>query len=162
MEKRINVRWDGELDFEAANEDGVTMRMGAASSAVPAFRPAALVLVALAGCTGMDAISIMRKKRIEVGSYAIEVVGQQREEHPRLFTSIVVTHVVKGSAIEDKAVARSIELSSRKYCAVGATLASGDTTINHRMRISDDHGERTCDCLTIGPQGAGLSRYEKP
>ena len=57
-------------------------------------------------------------------------------------------------------MARAIELSARKYCMVGATIASGDCTINHRMRIIDEQGERTCDCLSIGPRGAGLSHYE--
>ncbi len=72
----------------------------------------------------------------------------------------MVEHIVRGSAIPDKAVARAIELSARKYCMVGANLASGDARINHRMRIIDDAGERTCDCITIGPRGKGLSHYE--
>jgi putative redox protein len=89
----------------------------------------------------------------------VEVAGEQREAYPRLFTSITVEHVVTGTDIDDKAVARAIELSARKYCAVGATLATGDARINHRMRIIDEAGERTCDCVTIGPKGQGLSQY---
>ena len=72
----------------------------------------------------------------------------------------MVEHIVEGRGISDKAVSRAIELSARKYCMVGATLATGDCSINHRMRISDEQGERTCDCITIGPRGAGLSHYE--
>jgi putative redox protein len=159
MDKRIDVRWGGKLDFEATSPDQAIVAMGSAESPAT-FRPSALVLAGLAGCTGMDAISIMRKKRLAVESYEVEVVGHQRDTQPRYFTSIEVTHIVSGRSIEDKAVARSIELSARKYCAVGATLAAGDTSINHRMRITDENGERSCDCLTIGPKGAGLSHYE--
>jgi uncharacterized OsmC-like protein len=102
----------------------------------------------------------MTKKRLQVESYEVDAVGTQREEHPRFFTRIVVEHRITGTSIDDKAVARAIELSARKYCVVGANLASGDTEINHLMRVVDENGERTCDCLTIGPKGAGLSHYE--
>jgi hypothetical protein len=57
-------------------------------------------------------------------------------------------------------VARAVELSARKYCAVGATIAQGETTIEHRTRIIDENGERTCECLIIGPRGAGLAGAE--
>lgn len=157
MNKHVSVRWKGGLDFEATDHDGARVGM---STAPEGFGPASLVLAALAGCTGMDAVSILTKKKVAFESYRVEVEGEQREDYPRLFTSIRVEHVLTGSAIEDKAVARSIELSARKYCVVGATLATGDTSINHRVRITDEGGERTCDCLTIGPRGAGLSHYE--
>ena len=84
------------------------------------------VLAALAGCTGMDAASIMSKKKVAVDKYTVEVDGQQRESYPRSFTAITVDHVIEGKDIDDKAVARAIELSARKYWVVGATLASGD------------------------------------
>jgi putative redox protein len=159
MAKRINVRWSSGLDFTGTSEDGATVALGGPESPAT-FRPAGLVLVGLAGCTGMDAISIMSKKRMQIESYEVEAVGIQREEHPQFFTSIVVEHIIKGISIDDKAAARAIELSARKYCVVGANLASGDTSINHRFRIIDQNGERTCDCITIGPKGKGLSHYE--
>jgi putative redox protein len=160
MNKHITVRWGGNaLDFTGSGDDGATVQLGSAD-APQTFRPAELVLASLAGCTGMDAISVMAKKRLQVESYEVEATGTQREEHPRFFTHIVVEHVVRGRSIDDKAVARAVELSARKYCVVGANLASGDTDINHLVRIIDENGERTCDCLTIGPKGAGLSHYE--
>lgn len=159
MEKHVSVTWHGELDFQAVSDDEGTVDMGA-TGATGTFRPAALLVAGMAGCTGMDAISIMRKKRVAVDTYRVEAIGQQRDDFPRIFTSIVVEHIVTGETIDDRAVARAIELSARKYCAVGATLASGVTTINHRMRITDAEGERTCDCVTIGPHGAGLADYD--
>ena len=118
------------------------------------------LLAALGGCTGMDAVSVMAKKKVGFDEYRVEVVGQQRAAYPRSYTSITVEHIVRGKGIDDKAVARAIELSARKYCMVGATIATGDCTIAHRMRIIDEKGERTCDCLSIGPKGAGLSHYQ--
>jgi putative redox protein len=158
MEKRVIVRWSAGLDFEAVTDEGASLQLGGPESP-QTFRPAALVLAALAGCTGMDAISILAKKRVPIDSYRVEAVGQQREEHPKFFTSIDVTHVLEGTSIDDTAVARAVELSARKYCVVGANLASGDTTIRHFVTIRDENGERGCECLTIGPKGKGLSHY---
>jgi putative redox protein len=143
------------MDFEASNPVGASVSLGGPDSTE--LRPSELVLAGLAGCTGMDAISIMAKKRLDVTRYEVTAVGQQRDEHPRIFTQIVVTHVVVGVTLDDASVKRAIELSARKYCVVGANLATGDTTINHRLRMLDENGERTCDCLTIGPRGAGLA-----
>ena len=154
MSKHVTVRWQGELEFEATDEGGATVRM---SPQPEVYAPSALVLAALAGCTGMDAASIMSKKKLAVESYTVDAHAEQRDDHPRSFTTIVVEHIVSGTSIPDKAVGRAIELSARKYCVVGAALASGDATINHRLRIRDELGERTCDCVTIGPQGEGLS-----
>lgn len=159
MEKRVTAHWSSGLEFEASTDEGASVKLGGPESP-QTFRPAGLVLAALAGCTGMDAISILAKKRVPVESYRVEAVGQQRDEHPRFFTSIVVTHIIEGTSIDDTAVARAVELSARKYCVVGANLASGDTSINHLVVIRDENGQRDCDCLTIGPRGKGLSHYE--
>lgn len=154
MTKHVSVRWIGDLDFEGTDAGGAIVEM---SQSDEKYGPASLVLSALAGCTGMDAVSIMSKKQVPFDSYRLEVEGRQRKDYPRLYTSITVEHVVTGSSIDDAAVARSIELSARKYCVVGASLASGDAEINHRMRITDERGERVRDCVTVGPKGQGLS-----
>ena len=157
MTKHLTVRWHGELDFDATDEGGAIVPM---SSKEGGFSPSLLLLAALGGCTGMDAVSVMTKKKVDFDTYRVDVSAEQREAYPKAYTSIVVEHIVEGRGISDKAVSRAIELSARKYCMVGATLATGDCSINHRMRISDEQGERTCDCITIGPRGAGLSHYE--
>jgi putative redox protein len=157
VSKHVTVRWHGELEFEAAREGGAIVPL---SSSGGGFSPSLLVLAALGGCTGMDAVSVMAKKRLDFDEYRVEVTGEQREAFPKAFTSIVVEHIVNGRKVDDRAVARAIELSARKYCTVGATIATGDCSINHRLRIIDEAGERTCDCITIGPRGAGLSHYE--
>ena len=159
MVKRAIVRWRGGLRFDAGSVDGARVALDG-GGAEATFRPATLMLAALAGCTGMDALSIMVKKRQAVEAYEIVVTGRQRDEHPRTFLTIDVEHVVTGARLDDEAVSRAIELSARRYCLVGASLAVGDTTIRHRSRIIDDAGQRTCDCITVGPHGAGLAMEE--
>lgn len=98
------------------------------------FRPMEMLLVGLSGCTGMDVISILRKKQQQVTKYEIFVRGERAEDHPMVFTDITVEHVVTGHNINPQAVARAIELSETKYCGAGATL--GKTAhLKHTFRI---------------------------
>ncbi len=98
------------------------------------FRPMEMLLVGLAGCTGMDVISILRKKRQDVTGYAVRVLGTRAETNPMVFEVITVEHVVTGHHIQAEAVARAIELSETRYCGAGAML--GKTAhLTHTYRI---------------------------
>ena len=72
--------------------------------------------------TEYDVISVLRKKRERVTDYRIEIRGERREEHPRSFRRIEVRHIVTGFSVNEKSVARAVELSTEKYCSVAATL----------------------------------------
>ncbi len=98
------------------------------------FRPMELLLVGLAGCTGMDVISILRKKRQDVTGYEVQVRGMRAEEHPMVFVEITVEHVVTGHHIQPEAVARAIELSEERYCGAGAMLGKV-AHLTHTYRI---------------------------
>lgn len=126
------------------------------TAGAPGAKPSELLLTALAGCTGMDVISISRKKRVNVSSYEVEVRGEQRESHPRTWTTIEIEHRFTGEHIDDDAVARAIYLSAARYCIVSAHLSAGDTTLRHRYRIDDAGGTRSAEVLVTGPYGAGL------
>ncbi len=98
------------------------------------FRPMELLLVGLAGCTGMDVISILRKKRQEVTGYEVHVTGVRAEDHPMVFVEITVEHVVTGHHLQPGAVARAIELSEERYCGAGAMLGKV-ARLTHTYRI---------------------------
>ncbi len=85
--------------------------------------PMQLLLASLAGCTGMDVISILRKMRQPVEEYHIEVTAEQAEDHPKVFTNITIKHIVTGK-IDEKRLAHAIELSDTKYCPASAMLRS--------------------------------------
>ncbi len=115
------------------------------------MRPAELVPLALAGCTAMDVISILRKKRQDVRRYVVEANGTQMDGHPNAFTRIDVVHVIEGT-VDVEAVRRAIELSATRYCAVGATLASGITEIHHGYVVRDGAGnEQAAEVIVLGP-----------
>jgi len=116
-------------------------------------RPAELVPLALAGCTAMDVISILRKKRQDVRGYRVETEGQQMDAYPNAFLRIDVTHIVTGVGLDPAAVGRAIELSATKYCSVGSTLSTGITEIHHGYRVVDAEtgAETVADVLVEGP-----------
>src|SRR2546421_8195429 len=94
-------------------------------------RPHHLLLQALAGCTAMDVISILRKKRQQVSGLSVEVQGSRADQHPRVYTRIEVLYRVRGQNVDPRAVARAIELSVTRYCPVIAMLgkvAEGTTS----------------------------------
>jgi putative redox protein len=118
-------------------------------------RPSEMVGAALAGCTAMDVISILRKKRQAVTRYEVRVTGVQGDDHPHAFSRFDVLHVVEGEDLDPEAVRRAIELSATKYCAVGSTLSSGATELHHRYLVRGPGGdEREADVLTTGPNTA--------
>jgi putative redox protein len=108
-----------------------------------AATPMELLLLALGGCTGVDVISILKKKRQHVTDYRIEVSGERREEFPKRFTKLMVRHIVRGHNVTEQAVARAIELSETKYCSVAATLRDGVEIVTSYEIIEDNQTEAT-------------------
>lgn len=98
-------------------------------------RPTEMVLLGQAACTGMDVVSILKKKRQEVTDYRVSVSAEERDGHPDYFTRIDVVHMIEGPAIDEAAVRRAIELSATKYCPVAAMLSAGTVEMHHRYRI---------------------------
>jgi putative redox protein len=98
-----------------------------------------LLLVGLAGCTAMDVISILRKKRQEVRGYTVAVSGVRAETDPKVFTEITVEHRVFGHEMDPEAVRRAIELSESRYCGAGAMLGK-TARLTHTFRILEDDG----------------------
>lgn len=99
-----------------------------------ASTPKELLLMALAGCTSMDVIPILKKKRSPVVGYECLVKGEERDEHPKIFTEIHIEYVFYGNGIKREDVEQAIELSRTKYCSVSAML-SASCKISHSYRI---------------------------
>ena len=120
--KKAVVRYVSEDLFVGTTPSGhaVTLDTDHKRSAAPS--PVELLLVALGSCTGVDVIGILKKKRMDVREYRIEVSGERREENPRVYTSMNVHHIVTGKNVSPRAVEQAIELSETKYCSVAATF----------------------------------------
>ena len=103
-----------------------------------AATPMELLLIALGSCTGVDVISILKKKRQQVTGYRIEVSGDRRDEFPRSYTRMHVKHIVRGHGVSAQAVAQAIELSDTKYCSVAATLRGSAEIISSYEIVEDE------------------------
>ena len=149
--KTATLNLVGDMRFEAQVGSGHTIVMDDGDGDTGA-RPAELVGAALGGCTAMDVISILRKKRQPVTAYEVRVTGVQEEAHPHNFTRFDVVHVIDGEGIDPEAVRRAIELSGTKYCSVGSTLASGALEVHHHSLIrTPGAADQQAEVLVTGP-----------
>jgi putative redox protein len=114
----VSAQWTGEsLGFVGTDSQGRQVSMGGEHTG-----PGQLLLLALSGCTGMDVLSILQKKRQRVEDVQVFITAHQEEEYPRPYHTIEIKFKVTGQDIDPKAVTRAIELSTKKYCVVGQTL----------------------------------------
>ena len=120
------VTWKKGMSFSGTGHtSNFTLPLGAdekVGGRNDGFRPTELILVGLAGCTAMDVISILLKKRQEVSAFEVRADGDRAENEPRRFTRFTLEYVVTGRGIDPAAVERAVELSETKYCSVMATL----------------------------------------
>jgi putative redox protein len=120
------VNWHGKLSFTGSANTGFEVPLGAnpkVGGDNDGFRPLELMAVSLAGCTAMDVISILQKKRQKVSDFRVEVDADRAEEHPKVFTQAVIEYHVTGKNVDEKAVVRAIELSATRYCPAQSMLA---------------------------------------
>jgi putative redox protein len=99
-------------------------------------RPKSLMLVALAGCTGMDVVSILRKMKIVFEDFRIEVDGNVTDEHPKHFDHMHIRYIVKGKNIPADKVNNAIDLSLGKYCGVTYSYSKA-MKISHELIIEE-------------------------
>ena len=135
---KATIRFSGEDLFVGLTPSGHALPIEMDSTRNRAASPLELLLLALGGCTGVDVISILQKKRQHVTDYRIEVSGDRREDHPRAYTRMFVKHIVRGRRVSEKAVADAIELSDKKYCSVAATVGGTAEIITSYEIIEDD------------------------
>ena len=140
-DSKATIHFAGNELFVGISPSGHAQAIETNSSRSNAATPMELLLLALGSCTGVDVISILKKKRQRVSDYRIEVSGERREEHPRGYTRLHVKHIVRGQGVSEQAVTQAIELSETKYCSVAATLRGNAEIISTYEIIEDDASE---------------------
>lgn len=121
----VSVTWQEGLRFEGKSQTGFSLILDSDPSVGGTNqgpRPMELMALSLAGCTAMDVISIMKKKRQDVTGFEVKVHTNRADKHPKVFTEIELVYLFYGRNIDPKAVERSIELSSEIYCPAQAML----------------------------------------
>jgi len=156
------VMWHNRLTFTGTAETGFSLPLGSDPSVGgdnDGFRPMELIAIGLAGCTAMDVISVLSKKRQEVTSFEVQVQTDRAEEQPKVFTHANIEYYVTGHHVEEAAVMRSIELSATRYCPAIA-MFSKVMPIDFKYHLFEDLGGGKRDLVKSGtyiPQTVVLS-----
>ena len=123
---KATVQWKENMTFLGTPDSGFPVQMDADSyfgGTNQGVRPMEMIALGLAGCTGMDVISILRKKRQQVSQFEVRVNAPRSADHPKVFIRAQLTYIVTGTSVEEAAVLRAIELSMTKYCPVQVMLS---------------------------------------
>jgi putative redox protein len=118
----VRILWQEGLRFESEVPGDHKLIIDSLKTTNTGPSPMSLVLLALAGCTGMDVISILQKQRQPVTGFEVIVQAERAPVHPRVYTGYQVTYIVHGQGVNRKAVERAVSLSEEKYCSVGVML----------------------------------------
>jgi putative redox protein len=127
MKQEINLAWKKGMAFETElYGHKLTIdadQVNGGNDLGP--RPKSLMLVALAGCTGMDIVSMLAKMRVELTDLNVKADGEVTEEHPKHFTSMHITYEFWGKDLPMDKLEKAVSLSDERYCGVSATLKKG-------------------------------------
>lgn len=139
MTVQAHLKWTDGLQFVARAGEGPAVILDSTDGASGAG-PMQLVLMGVAGCTAIDIVMILKKKRVEMSRFEIDIAGEQAEVYPKRYTKMAITYTLFGKGIKPKAVEQAIELSETKYCSA---MASMNAEVAHSYRIvEEDDAER--------------------
>jgi putative redox protein len=133
------VKWTGGEQFEALGPSGHKLIIDASEEKKHGPGPMELLLLALGGCTGVDIVDILRKKRQKLDSLEMEISGERRGEIPRIWERLEILYRLRGrnaegGPLDEAAVKHAVDLSQEKYCSVAATLRAAGT-VTFRWKI---------------------------
>ena len=134
------LTWKSGMAFNAVSGSNIEVPLDASvdhGGGGAGVVPMEMILMGLGGCTAMDVISILSKKRQEVTSFEILLHGDRATEHPKVFTDITIEYVVKGKGLDAEAVARAVELSENKYCP-GMAMLRKAANIHTTFRVEQE------------------------
>lgn len=119
--REVSAHWVGEMSFRGKNQTGGSVQMGNMDGK-PGVSPMELLLLGLAGCTGIDVVHILGKKRITLDRFEVKVRGKRADDYPRVYTEIEIEYLLWAEDLSTKAIEQAIRLSEETYCSASAML----------------------------------------
>lgn len=120
--KEVSAHWAGEMSFSGTNQSGGRVQMGTVNDQ-PGVSPMELLLLGVAGCTGMDIVHILGKKRITLEQFEVRVRGKRAQDYPMVYIEIEIEYLLWAEELDPKAVEQAIQLSEEKYCSASAMMS---------------------------------------
>ena len=117
----VSTKWTQKSQFETDNPSGNKFTMFDKSQDngdVVGFAPKALMLSSLAGCSGLDVVSLLTKMQAEVEDFNIEVTAELTEEYPKFYNKVKVDYHFTDAELQPKKIQKAVNLSVTKYCGV--------------------------------------------
>lgn len=111
----------GNMAFESTNPSGFNVKIDTdeeGGGENNGYRPKALMLSSLAGCTGLDVASLIKKMKLDVGDFSIDIVADLSDSHPQIYEKVVMEYHFYGDNLNEKKLQKAIDLSFEKYCGV--------------------------------------------
>ena len=136
MKSEVSIRWTGNMAFES-EVNGHKLVLDAAKEFGGedlGYRPKPLVMAALAGCTGMDVVSILKKMRVEYDGLEIKVEGDVADEHPKTYTALKLIYEFKGKNLPMEKLEKAVALSEETYCGVWAMYKKA-VPVTYEIRV---------------------------
>lgn len=121
MSHKITTVWKEKMIFESDNPNAYTFNMGQSDNTQDPYKPLgpkALMLSSLAGCSGLDVVSILEKMKVELDDFKMDVEGELTEEHPKYYHRVTVDYHFYGSELHEEKINKAVRLSVDKYCGV--------------------------------------------
>ncbi|UKM65437.1 OsmC family protein [Flavobacteriaceae bacterium GSB9] len=121
MAVKVSTKWLGDMRFESTNPSGHNLFIDAGEEnggKGEGYRPKALMLSGLAGCSGLDVAALIKKMKLEVENFNIEIEAHLTEEHPKYYDKVSMHFYFYGENLNEKKLQRAVDLSIEKYCGV--------------------------------------------
>ena len=120
MSHKITTNWKGNMLFDSDNPSGhhVLMDTDVEGKTREGLSPKALMLSSLAGCSGLDVVSILDKMKIDTYDLKMEVEGLLTDEHPKYYHTVILDYHFTGKDLNEEKINRAVKLSIEKYCGV--------------------------------------------
>jgi putative redox protein len=121
MADKITTHWKRDMVFESDNPRGISLTMDASEEfggTNSGLAPKAMMLSSLAGCSGLDVVSVLNKMKVTIDNFKMEVEGELTDEHPKYYHTVTVDYHFYGTDLNENKINKAVNLSVEKYCGV--------------------------------------------
>ena len=117
----VSTTWKENMQFESDNPSDISLAMDSGEESGgdgKGYRPKALMLSSLAGCSGLDVVSLLKKMHAEVAEFRIDITAELTEDHPKYYNKVKVDYHFSDTELQPKKIQKAVNLSVTKYCGV--------------------------------------------